>query len=194
MSNGPELETRGGAASPGPSLTDLMVAYQHGDEVAFERLYGELAGPVLGYLRSLTRNAARADDLLQETFFHVHRARHTWDPGRSAKAWVYAIAHNVFLMSCRSARRLSRHEELAEEELPDVPVPPEAETLGTRDLVRRALARLPVDKREALVLHHVHGLSFQEVGAVQGVSGMAAKLRSHRGMVELRALLKDAGR
>ena len=97
-------------------------------------------------------------------------------------------------MSCRSARRRGRHEELADEELPDVPVPPEAEALGTRDLVRRALARLSVDRREAVVLHHVHGLSFQEVGAVQGVSATAAKLRSHRGMVELRGILTGSGR
>lgn len=173
------------------ALSALMVAYQGGDETAFERLYGELAGPVSAFLRSLTRNAVRADDLLQETFFHVHRARQTYDPNRSAKAWVYAIAHNVFLMSCRSEKRRGRHEELAEDELPDVPVPAEAEAYATKDAVRRALGRLSVDRREAVILHHVQGLSFQEVGAVLGITTMAAKLRSHRAMGELREILKE---
>ena len=170
-----------------------MSAYQAGDEAAFERLYEALAVPVRAYLLSLARNPARADDLLQETFFHVHRARHTWDPARSARAWVYAIAHNVFLMSCRSDRRRGRHEELPQEELPDLPVPAEAEALAARDVVTRALGLLPTDRREALLLHHVEGLSFQEVGAALGITTMAAKLRSHRAMGQLRALLGKGG-
>ncbi len=173
------------------ALSTLMAAYQAGDERAFEGLYEELSGPVGAFLRSLTRSVSRADDLLQETFFHVHRARQTYDPNRSAKAWVYAIAHNVFLMSCRSEKRRGRHEELADDDLPDVPVPAEAEALATKDAVRKALARLSVDRREAVILHHVQGLSFQEVGAVLGITTMAAKLRSHRAMGKLREILKE---
>jgi RNA polymerase sigma-70 factor (ECF subfamily) len=183
----------GDAGDQRKRLTELMVAYQAGDEKAFEGLYGEVAGPVLGYLRSLTRDAARAEDLLQETFFHVHRARHTFHPTCSAKAWIYAIAHNVFLMWRRGAKRLSRHEGLAESDLPDIPVPAEVETLAARDALQLALARLPEKRREALLLHHVEGLSFQEVGAVQGVTALAAKLRSHRAMAELRQLLRGEG-
>jgi RNA polymerase sigma-70 factor (ECF subfamily) len=170
-------------------LAELMVAYQAGDAVAFERLYEAVARPVRAYLLSLTRNASRADDLLQETFFHVHRARHTWDPRRSARAWIYAIAHNVFLMSCRSEKRRGRHEEAPEDDLPDLPVPAEAESLATRDLVSKALSQLPADRREALLLHHVEGLSFPEVAGVLGITTMAAKLRSHRAMGRLRELL-----
>ena len=171
------------------TLSELMAAYQAGDSMAFESLYTKLSGPLHGYLHSLTRDGARADDLLQETFFHVHRARRTYDPSRSAKAWIYAIAHNVFLMWRRGAGRLERHEGPAGDELPDVPIPAEAEGLGTRDFVRRALARLPETQREALLLHHVEGLSFREVGEVQGTTALAAKLRAHRGIVELRTLL-----
>ncbi len=170
-------------------LAALMVAYQDGDAMAFEALYGEVAGPVLGYLRSLTRDAARAEDLLQETFLQVHRARATWDRGRPVKPWLYAIARNVFLMDRRSAGRRGRHEALADDELPDVPVPADVESLADRDAVRRALARIPPDRREALLLHHVAGLSFEEVGAVLGVTAGAAKVRAHRGVVRLRELL-----
>ena len=171
------------------ALAALMVAYQDGDAMAFESLYGEVAGAMLGYLRSLTRDAARAEDLLQETFLQVHRVRHTFERGRPVKPWLYAIARNVFLMYRRAAGRLARHEGLADEELPDIPVPAEVESLADRDEVRKALGRLPPDRREALLLHHVVGLSFQEVGAVLGLTAGAAKLRAHRGVVELRALL-----
>ena len=171
------------------ALATLMVAYQNGDLVAFEELYSQVAGPMLGYLRSLTRGAGKADDLLQETFLQVHRVRHTFDRERPVKPWLYAIARNVFLMDRRAAGRRGRHEDLADEELPDVPVPPEVESLADRDAVQRALAKLPPDRREALLLHHVVGLSFQEVGSVLGLTAGAAKLRAHRGVVELRALL-----
>jgi RNA polymerase sigma-70 factor, ECF subfamily len=172
------------------TLAELMAAYQAGDGAAFATLYREVSGPLLGYLRSLTRDATRAEDLLQETFLQIHRVRHTFDPARPAKPWLYAIAHNVFLMNRRAAARLGRHEGLAEEELPDIPIPAEVESLADRDQVQRAVARLPADRREAVLLHHVLGLSFQEVGAVQGVSAGAAKVRAHRGMVELRELLR----
>jgi len=174
------------------ALALLMVAYQNGDAMAFEALYGGVAGPIFGYLRALTRDAARAEDLLQETFLQVHRVRHTFEPGRPVKPWLYAIARNVFLMDRRAAGRRGRHEGLADDELPDVPVPPEVESLADRDAVRRALAQLPPDRREAIVLHHVAGLSFQEVAAVLGVTAGAAKLRAHRGVVELRRLLGGA--
>jgi RNA polymerase sigma-70 factor (ECF subfamily) len=171
-------------------LATLMVAYQDGDMMAFERLYGAVSGPLLGYMRALTRDAVRAEDLLQETFLQVHRVRHTYDRSRPVKPWLYAIARNVFLMDRRAAGRRGRHEGLAEEDLPDVPIPPEVESLADRDEVRRALARIPPDRREALLLHHFVGLSFQEVGAVLGVTAGAAKLRAHRGVVEMRALLR----
>ena len=170
-------------------LAAQMVAYQNGDAMAFDALYGVVAGPLRGYLRSLTRDAARADDLLQETFLQVHRVRHTFEPGRPVRPWLYAIARNVFLMDRRTRGRRSRHEALADDELPDVPVPAEVESLADRDAVRRALARIDPGRREALLLHHVAGLSFREVGAVLGLTGGAAKVRAHRGAVELREIL-----
>jgi RNA polymerase sigma-70 factor (ECF subfamily) len=175
-------------------LCALMVAYQAGDGAAFEALYEALWRPIGGYLRALSRDVGRAEDLLQETFLQVHRARHTYLPSRPVKPWVYAIARNVFLMSRRAATRRGRHEETAPEELPELPVAPEVDALGDRDAVRRALAAVPEDRREALLLHHVWGLSFREVAAVQGISEAAAKLRAHRGVVALRELLGGGGR
>jgi RNA polymerase sigma-70 factor, ECF subfamily len=180
-------------ATDGDELAGLMAAYQQGDGAAFERLYAELAGPLLGYLRALSRDAVRADDLLQETFLQIHRSRHTYLPGRPLKPWAYAVARHVFLMSARAQRRRGKHETLADEELPDLPVPPEVESLGARDQVRRAVAGLPTEGREALLLHHVMGLSFREIAAVQGISEGAARVRAHRAMAVLRQRLVNEG-
>lgn len=181
------------ATTGGDGLNELMMAYQRGDGTAFEALYTQIAPQLGGYLRALCRDAARAEDLLQEAFLQVHRSRHTYLPPRPVKPWVYAIARNVFLMSRRSAFRRARHESVADEALPEVPVPAEVERLADRTTLQRALGSLPHDRREAMLLHHVWGFSFREAGAVLGVSEAAAKLRAHRGIRRLRELLVARG-
>ena len=86
-------------------LRDLMVEYQLGRFEAFDQLYALVAPPVRRYLLSQARDAARADDLLQETFLQVHRARHTFDPSFPLTPWVMAIARHVWLMDRRTASR-----------------------------------------------------------------------------------------
>lgn len=175
------------------SLSGLMEAYQGGDLAAFEELYGALAPQLLRYLTGLARDRTRAEDLLQDTFMQLHRARATYHPGRPVRPWAYAIARNVFLMHARAASRRGRHEAVADDELPDVPVPAEMESFADRDAVRRAVAQLPPERREPLLLHHVLGLSFREVGAVLGITEGAAKVKAHRAMVTLREILGEAG-
>jgi RNA polymerase sigma-70 factor (ECF subfamily) len=170
-----------------------MAAYQKGDMEAFEGLWSALAGQIRGYLRSLTRDAVLADDLVQETFLQIHRVRRTYLPPRPVRPWVYAIARNVFLMHRRAAGRRSRHENVADVELPDVPVAAGSETLADGAAVRAALQRLPASRREPVVLHHIQGLSFKEVGAVLGISEGAAKVRAFRGLAELRTIMGVAG-
>ncbi len=169
-------------------LAELMGAYQGGDMAAFEALWGELADELLAFLRALTRDHHRAEDLLQETFLQLHKARHTYLPGRPVRPWVYAIARNVFLMAYRAAKRRQAHESVAEGELPDVPVLPEALASDGRKDLAKWLARLPELSREVLLLHHVTGLSFREVGEVLGLSEGAAKVRAHRALEQLRRL------
>ena len=182
-----------GAPVDDEALVELMRRYQDGDMSAFEDLYAHLSAPLGRYLRSLTRNAALADDLLQETFLQFHRARKTYTPPRPLKPWAYAIARHVFLMARRSAGRRAKHETTAVVDLPEHPVAPEVEALGDQDLVRKALERVAAEHREALVLHHISGLSFKEVGRVLGISEGAAKVRAHRGMVTLRQVVGAGG-
>ena len=65
-------------------------------------------------------------------------------------------------------------------------MPPEVASLADRDAVRRALQTVLPDRREALLLHHVWGFSFAEIGQLLGIRADAAKLRSSRGMADLR--------
>src|SRR6185295_16567824 len=85
--------------------------YLDGDIAAFDSLYDALAGRLRGYLMSLCRDAAVADDLLQDTFLQVHRSRRTYQPGRPVTPWIFAIARHVYLMNRRSTGRRLRFEE-----------------------------------------------------------------------------------
>jgi len=91
-------------------------------------------------------------------------------------------------------RRYRNRRPRSEGELPDVPVPAEVESLADRDRLRRALDDVLPDRREALLLHHVWGFSFAEIAQMLGIRADAAKLRSSRGMADLRRLLVEGNR
>jgi len=165
-------------------LIELMVGYQKGSTDDFAGLYDALKKPLVRYLWTFVRNSTLAEDLLQDTFLQIHRARHTYTPPRPVRPWIYAITRHVALMHLRSARR--RKELLADNELPEIPVPPEMERYGDKATVYRFLSELPRTGQEVLILHHLLGLSFNEVGQILGIATGAAKVRAHRALKSLR--------
>ena len=172
-------------------LCELMQGYLDGRMDAFDGLYAALAGRIRGYLLSLCRDAALADDLLQETFMQTHRSRRTYQPGRPVTPWIFAIARHVYLMNRRSAGRRLRFEETlaADARAGDVPHD-ELRALVDADQVRRAMRGVPADQRDALTLHHIEGWSFVEIAGRLGIRVNAAKTRAFRGMKKLREQLK----
>ena len=173
-----------------PRLRELMREYQSGRFGAFDELYALLAPVVRRYLLSHARDAARAEDLVQETFLQLHRARHTYDAAQPLTPWAMAIARHVRLMDRRTqSRRPWAPEDVTEMELP---VRGEAAAYADKTDVRRALGHVSAPRRDAVIQHHVWGWSFREIAAKAGIAETAAKLRSSRGMAQLRALLKGA--
>jgi RNA polymerase sigma-70 factor (ECF subfamily) len=168
-----------------------MIGYQKGSMDDFSALYAALEKPLLRYLWTFVRNSATAEDLLQETFLQIHRARQTYTPPRPVRPWIYAITRHVALMHLRSARR--RKEHLPDEELPEVPVLPEMESYADKATVYRLLSELPRSGQEVLILHHLLGLSFLEVGQVLGIATGTAKVRAHRAIKALREKLAEEG-
>jgi DNA-directed RNA polymerase specialized sigma24 family protein len=99
-----------------------------------------------------------------------------------------AIARHVRLMDRRTkSRRPWATDDVAELQLP---VRAEAASYAERLEVREALAHIGAPRRQAIVEHHVLGFSFKEIAAKAGIAESAAKLRSSRGMAQLRALLR----
>ena len=169
-------------------LRALMVSYQAGSLEAFDQLYALLAPSIRGFLRRRLLDAETVLDLEQETFLQLHRARHTFDPDYPALPWVMAIARHVWLMHERTRRR--RPQATIDVEALDPAVRAEADAYADRADVRSALAALAPERRQPVVWHHVIGLSFREIAVKLGIREDAAKLRSSRGMGELRERLR----
>jgi RNA polymerase sigma-70 factor, ECF subfamily len=169
-------------------LRDLMAAYQDGAYSAFEELYAALIGPVRGWLTTATRDRARAEDLAQETFLQLHRARRTYDPAYPVMPWVIAIARHVYLMDRRTMSRRPRY--VGEDDVPERGLAPDVDARLRGAPVRAALKRVKPDQRNALLMHHVGGWSFREIARRFGIREAAAKLRSSRGIARLRDELK----
>ena len=172
-------------------LIELMIAYQKGDMDAFGGLHEALKRPLIRYLWTFVRNQTVAEDLLQETFLQLHRARQTYTPPRPVRPWIYAITRHVALMHLRTMRR--RKEMLPDENLPEIPVAPEVDQLADRATVQRLLGTLPRAAQEVLILHHLLGLSFEEVGQIMGIAPGTAKVRSHRALKKIREHLAEEG-
>jgi len=173
-------------------LIELMIGYQKGSMDDFSALYAKLSRPLVRYLWTFVRNSTTAEDLLQDTFLQIHRARQTYTPPRPVRPWVYAITRHVALMHLRSARR--RKEVLPDEDLPEIPVPPEMESYADRATVFRLLAEVPRAGQEVLILHHLLGMSFQEVGQILGLATGTAKVRAHRALKTLREKIVKEGK
>jgi len=162
-----------------------MERYVDGHPDAFDALYRKLSSTLMGYLLRLTRNRARAEDLLQITFTKIHRARASYLRGAPVLPWAIAIARRSFLDERRAAA--VRNEDLSLDGT--LPEPrPEAPNVPTEmsDALELALQRLPENYREAIELTKITGLSIQEAAAVLGTTETAVKLRVHRGYNQLR--------
>jgi RNA polymerase sigma-70 factor (ECF subfamily) len=170
-----------------------MMRYQGGSLEAFQEIYAHLAPGVRRYLSHLAGRSEIADDLLQETFLQMHRSRAAYNPAYAVRPWVFGLARNVFLMNRRAARRWANVHE-SREDLPEFPVLPEAESLGSRDEIRRCMAELPPNHAEALLLRHEWGFTFEEIAGMLGISAVAARARASRGIADLRVALNSLQR
>lgn len=181
------------ATAESRDLVAVMAAYQAGELEGFRRLYAGLSGDLRRFFERATRDRTAAEDLLQEAFLQIHRSRHTYQPELPVRPWAFGVARHVLGRHRRDALRRSRHQgpELAAlEEIQSSAL----STLGAAPAIDRreiesALARIPPAGRDAWLLHHVHGFSFQEIARRFSIGVGAAKLRSSRAMKALRESL-----
>ena len=173
-----------------------MERYAAGDDAAFAAIYDALAPRLFGYLVRQTRDVARAEDLVQQTLLHMHRARGSFIAGAQVTPWAFAIARRLLIDGFRRGKRevLRATDDEASEDVA-IATDPSADDLvqaqQTARRIQRELARLPETQRVAFELIKQDGLSLAEAAEVLGTTVAAVKLRAHRAYEALRAVLGD---
>jgi RNA polymerase sigma-70 factor (ECF subfamily) len=184
------------SAAP-PSEHELIQRARLGDEDAFAELVMLHADRVYAALRRFGLGQDEADEVAQEVFLRAWRGLARFEERAQFSTWLYRIAFNEAQRQ-RSRRALPRAEADPEGEDPIVALPdspelgPEAQSLSREfeQVLDRALAQLPAQWRDAVVLRDIDGLSTEEAAQIVGVRQAAFKSRLHRGRMRLVALLE----
>jgi RNA polymerase sigma factor (sigma-70 family) len=176
----------------------LMARYVAGDVAAFRRLFELIAPRVHGFFLRSFADACVADDLTQNTFLKLHRARGSYRPDLPLKPWVFTIAASVRRDELRRLYRLPPHVGEGEIERAEVAagalVASESTTAPNGDEVRDAIGRLPESQRVVLHLHTYEELTFQEIADILGTTPGAVRVRASRAYERLREELRDDAR
>ena len=173
---------------------DLMLAYRDGNAAAFDELYRRHRAPLYRYLVRQCRDAAVAEDLFQDIWANLVRARGTYAVAARFATYLYSLAHNRVIDHYRRrapAALLSFDDENAE--LPELAGSRNEQPETAYDVKQQAarllelLNALPEAQRETFVLQTEAGMSIEEIAAVTGVTRETAKSRLRYAMSKLRA-------
>lgn len=180
-----------------PSDADVaMERYSSGDDAAFGAVYDAVAPQLHAYLLRRTRSSARADDLLQQTMLHIHRARACFIPGARVMPWAFTIARRLFVDALRRERReVPYGVDGSEPEERAAPGASADDIVQVREVVTRidrVLAGLPSSQREAFELIKYRGLSLADAACTLGTTVAAVKQRVHRAYEAVCFALGDA--
>jgi len=176
-----------------PEDSALMLRYCDGDVAAFEVLYRRHNDAVFRYLLRLCQHRDTAEDVFQDVWGKIVKARDSYRPTARFTTFLYRVAHNCFI---DHIRRNKRHTQTADVEPDTQPNPadlPEVET--ERSLARRrleaALQELPEEQRDVFLLSEEAGLSLDQIASVTDSNRETAKSRLRYAVNKLRAAIDE---
>jgi RNA polymerase sigma-70 factor (ECF subfamily) len=182
------------------SDVQLMLDVKAGDEASFDLLLRRYRTPVVNFLFRMLRDSATAEDLAQEVFLRVYRARKQYSPTAKFTTWLFRIATNLALNSIRDNRHRQiedsldapiETEDASPRELPSRDLPVD-ERMIERDrcaFIRRAVDGLPEKQRVALLLHKYEEMDYSEIARILDCSESALKSLLFRAYETLRVQL-----
>jgi RNA polymerase sigma factor (sigma-70 family) len=168
---------------------ELMIAVRAGEIRRLGDLFERYHKPLYGFFVRLTNQPSVGEDLVQIVFYRILKYRHTYRDEGKFSAWIYHLARKV------AADHFRKHAStpiptdptnLVEQ--PDADPQPSEQAATAEDVVllRAALARLPLEHREVLVLSRLQHLEHKEIAKLMECSVGAVKVRAHRALKELR--------
>ena len=182
---------------------ELMLSCRDGDEGAFEILYRRYEKPVFSFIYRMVTSATDAEDLCQETFLRVVRAKRRYKAKGKFKTWLFRIALNlcrdrIRRMKFRSSSSLDipvssrdcEDAEIRQAVVDPLPDPAKrAETEEMRRLVQQAFTKLTEDQRSVVILREYHALKFPDIAEIMKCPIGTVKSLNHRGHQKLLKIL-----
>ena len=179
------------------SDAELMLRVKEGDERSFADLLARYRDPVVNYLYRMVQNGGVAEELAQDVFLRVYRARENYAPSAKFTTWLYCIATNVALNHLRDGRMAKYTAALDDPESevgrelrssdPNIEERMVAQSMGWE--VRRAVMLLPEKQRAAVLLHKYQELDYKQIAAALSCSESAVKSLLFRAYETLRERL-----
>ena len=140
------------------------------------------------YARALTRSADRADDLVQEVLIRAIAKAHLWQTGTDIRAWLFTIMHNQYVNMVRRVMREEATIDIEQMSRSFVATTDPTASCQLREL-ERALACLPDEQREVILLVGLEGMSYEAAAQVLSVPVGTVRSRLSRGREALRRML-----
>jgi RNA polymerase sigma-70 factor (ECF subfamily) len=178
----------------------LMLDVKAGDELSFELLLLKYRTPLVNFLCRMVKDQAAAEDLAQEVFLRVYRARKEYSPSAKFTTWLFRIATNLALNAIRDGKyrqmQISIDDRGEDEDEAPLEVPAREKLAEDRlierernEMIRRAVYSLPEKQRAAVLLHKYQEMDYSEIGKILGCSESALKSLLFRAYETLRVEL-----
>ena len=175
-----------------PPDVELLHAVARGDEAALARLYDAYRVILFGLLVRILNSREEAEDILQDVFIQVWRRAQDFDEKRGKPfTWLVTLTRSRAIDRLRLLGARQRLANASTQDQPEEASDALNDTIrsGQREIVQRALAELPEDQKQTLVLAYYEGLTQSEIAAKLGAPLGTVKTRMRSGMIKLRALL-----
>jgi len=171
----------------------LMLRYRDGDVGAFQTLYQRHNGALYRYLLRLCRHRDTAEDLYQEVWSKIIKSRQQYRPTAKFSTFLYRVAHNCFIDHIRRNKRHMHEVAIDPDESASATESPEhaADQSLNRKRLDLALAKLPSEQRDAVLLFLEAGMNLEAISQVTGVNRETAKSRLRYATAKLKSALVD---
>ena len=171
----------------------LMLAFANGDARAFETLYSHFKTPLYRFFLRQCGNQAIAEELYQELWMRVIKARENYEHSAKFSTWLYRIAHNLLIDHFR--KKELDTDEADDDSLADGPANNPEQIIASQEKITRFLTllhNLPDEQCEVFLLKEEAGLSLEEIGHITNTSFETVKSRLRYAVKKLKQSLEDA--
>ncbi|MGH7144198.1 MAG: sigma-70 family RNA polymerase sigma factor [Planctomycetota bacterium] len=199
------MESSSSSAQPAEVAADaetqIMLRFAGGDRAAFVELVDLCQAGLIQYFVYLTRNRATAEDLAQEVFLRIFQSAAGYQPRARFRTWLFRIARNLWIDHCRREHHQARQVSLDAADGDGIALGATLPAADTRaagrseegESLRRAIAQLPEEQREVVLMSQIQGMMYEEIAQTLEIPVGTVKSRMHHALKRLRAILERTG-